>query len=580
MEPNFENAGAADVTVSRPPNAKGIVYAADQVPPTRPLVFSAIQHALLLISLGIALPVTVSRAIGLDTQTSTTFLCMTLLCIGISSILQSLQTRFVGCGYQSFAASDSAAISTCVVAAQAGGLPLVFGMTLFSGALHFVFSFFAAKLKRIFTSDVTGTMIFILGISLVPTTCKNFFSYASFTATGVFNATAVGIAAVSFLVMLCCSIFMRKLKLYAVLIGIVVGYVLSLAFGVLDPASFATLSDTPVVALPIPTSLQLSFDWMVALPYLVITAAGLVDNIGDFSAAQAANDGAQVKTNWHSIERGIRACGIGLVVTGLLGGSIMSTSTSNTGISKATGITSRRVVYAAGALLIALAFFPRAIGILAIIPEPVLGAALMFATCYIMASGFSILMECELDDRRIFLIFVSIVLATSTLIPGLFSFLPADISSIIVSPMVVGATACVFMKIIVSLGNKKRFNFTFDAAVDDIVDFNDHIEEACKNRAVPKDLATKLYIGIDALCESFAEDNPRAVIDFSVTYEETRMKVLASAANIDHRAGLREKEGEGTTFAVTLLMLSNMFDRVESKVEGDVCHVTIDTEAV
>lgn len=406
-----ENAAVAESTANRPPNAKGIVYAADQAPPARPLIFSAIQHALLLISLGIALPVTVSRAIGLDIQTSTTFLCMTLLCIGISSILQSLQTRFVGCGYQSFAASDSAAISTSVV------------------------------------------------------------------------------------------------------------------------------------------------------------------------AARAANNGARAKTDWNSIERGIRACGIGLMITGILGGSIMSTSTSNTGISKATGITSRRVVYVGGALLIVLAFFPRVIGILAIIPEPVLGAALMFATCYIMASGFGILMECELDDRRIFLIFVSIVLATSTLIPGLFSFLPADISSIIVSPIVVGATALVFMKIIVSLGNKERFDFVYDTAADDMIDFNDRIKEVCKSRAVPKDFATKLRIGIDALCESFEEDNPHAVIDFSVTYKEGRIKVVASAANIEQSVGLKNREDSGTTFAITLLMLSNMFDHVDSKVEEGICQVVLESEA-
>lgn len=426
---------------------------------------------------------------------------------------------------------------------------------------------------------MTGCMIFILGISLVPTTCKNFFSYATYQSTGVFDGAALAIAAVSFLAMLACSIFWKKPKLYAVLIGIALGYVLSLVTGVLDVSSFSSLSDVPLFALPLPSHFELSFDWVVALPFIVITAAGLIDNIGDFSAAQAANNGPRSKPNWQSIQKGIRACGVGLMLSGLLGGSISSTSTSNTGIAKATGITSRVVVYITGGILVVLAFCPRVISVLSIIPEPVLGAVLMFATCYIMASGFGMIMTCELDDRRIFLMFVSIVLAASTLIPGIYDFLPSDISSVIVSPIVFGALALVFMKCIVSLGNKKHFKFSYHAATDDIIELNEHIDEVCRNRAVAKDVASKLRVGVDALCESFIEDNPDAVVDFNVAYESTRIKVNVTADHIADIAKLKSTDDEGqSTFSITLLMLSNMFDRVESKVEEGRSKVLIEAD--
>lgn len=81
-------------------NAKGILYSAEQTPPPKLLIFSAIQHALLLISLGIALPVTVSRAIGLDAVGSAAFLSSTLFCLGIAAFLQSMNGRFLGGGYQ------------------------------------------------------------------------------------------------------------------------------------------------------------------------------------------------------------------------------------------------------------------------------------------------------------------------------------------------------------------------------------------------------------------------------------------------------------------------------------------------
>ena len=558
-------------------NAKGILFSSNQPPPMRLLIFSAIQHALLLISLGIALPVTVSRAIGLSTVESSTFLSATLFALGIAAVLQSLNGRLLGGGYQSFAASDSAAISTCVAAAQTGGLPLVFGMTVFSGAIHFAVSFFAARLKKIFTSDVTGTMIFILGISLVPTTMKNFLSNGTYTKTGQVPGASFAVAVITLLFMLICSVYWKRMKLYAVLLGIVFGYILSLATGVMKTEAFFSLNTIPIAALPVPGRIRIAFNWKLVVPFLVITVAGLIDNIGDFTAAQAANNGPKSGTDWDAIEKGIRSCGLGLMIAGLIGGSIHSTSTSSTGIAKATGVTSRIVAYASGGILILLSFFPRFVGILSIIPEPVLGAVLMFATCYIMASGFGMLAECELDDRRIFLIFVSIVLATSTLIPGLYAFLPETVNAIIVTPVVFGAIALVFMKLFISFGRKKHFHFVYVAGQDDIYGLNEHLSEICRYHGLSKKISQKLKVGTDALCEAMTDNNPHARVEFDARYSESSLDLKMTASGIK---GVDEDEGgEPTTLSVTLLMLHNMFGNVAASAGPEGYEIRIHTDA-
>ena len=419
---------------------KTVLYSSGQVPPAMPLFFSSLQHMLLVLSLGMAMPVSIARVVGLDLKLSASLLAAALFCMGFTCILQTIPNRILGSGYQSISVADSAALSACILAAEIGGIPLVLGMTIFSGVLRFILGSFTFKLRRFFPAEVTGTMIFILGINLVPTALKNFLGSAT---GGVYNPMHLLVAVLTLLFMLACALFIKPLKPYTALLGIVFGFVLSAVTGVFDPASLSQMREQPLVALPIYQELSYSFDLRAVIPFVVVTVAGVVDNIGDFSACQSADDPNFKKPNWRSIESGIRGNALGTALSGLLGGPIQSTATTNIGIAGASGITSRAVAYLTGGLLMVASFFPGLTGVLSLIPTPVLGAVLLYSGCYIMAGGFSALSECVLDDRRIFTIFLSVFFAISTLIPNLYSFLPESVSTILVSPMVMGV--CVLL---------------------------------------------------------------------------------------------------------------------------------------
>ena len=117
---------------------KTVLYSSAQTPPAAPLFFSALQHMLLILSLGMAMPVSIARAAGLDVNLSSSLLAAALFTMGLTGILQTLPSRFVGSGFQSLSVADSAALSACILAAEIGGVPLVLGMTIFSGVLRFV----------------------------------------------------------------------------------------------------------------------------------------------------------------------------------------------------------------------------------------------------------------------------------------------------------------------------------------------------------------------------------------------------------------------------------------------------------
>lgn len=549
---------------------KTVLYSSGQIPPAGPLFFSSLQHMLLILSLGMAMPVSIARAAGLDLQLSSSLLAAALFCMGFSCILQTVKSRIIGSGYQSMSVADSAALSACILAAEIGGVPLVLGMTIYSGLLRFVMGSFTFKIRRFFPAEVTGTMIFILGINLVPTALKNFLGAP---VDGVYDYMHLLVAVLTLIFMLSCTLFIKPLKPYTALVGIVFGFVLAAVTGVFDPASLRQVGGQSPIALPIYKELSYAFDLRVLIPFTVVTVAGVVDNIGDFSACQSADDPNFKKPDWRSIESGIRGNALGTALSGLLGGPIQSTATTNIGIAGASGITSRVVAYLAGAMLMAASFFPGLTGVLSLIPTPVLGAVLLYSGCYIMAGGFSALAECVMDDRRIFTVFLSIFFAISTLIPNLYSFLPENVSTILVSPMVMGVCVLLITTLLSRIGTKKVFSFETGTGPLDIIAMNDEIESVCRQRGAERSLMRTIQISLDSFCEALHEAAPAAELAVTISYDPQQVRLHLESRGAGMESALNaEEDMELSTFDVSMMILRNMFDEVKAKpLKGELC---------
>lgn len=559
-------------------NKKGIIYSANQTPPATPLFFSSLQHTLLVVSLGMALPISVARSAGLDLSLSASLLAASLFAMGVTSILQTFPGKFLGTGYQSISVSDSAALAACIMAAEIGGVPLVLGMTIFSGVLKAIIGSFTFNFRKLFPPEVTGTMIFILGISTLPTGLKFFLGNSS---PELFDPKHLAVAIATLLFMLSCSLFIKPLKPYTALVGIVFGFVLSAIVGIFDVSSLSAVTEQSLVSIPIYSDLSYSFDFSMLIPFLVITIAAVVDNIGDYSSTQSSNDKDWQKPNWKSIENGIRASGLGTALSGLIGGPMQSTATTNIGIASASGITSRKVAYLTGGMLIFVSFFPSLSGILSLIPAPVLGAVIMYSICYIMAGGFSALASRTLDDRRIFVIFLSIAFAVSTLIPNLYSFLPAKVAQIVVSPMVMGVGVLLFTTLLGKIGTKKKFNFTCGVSNQDVIDLNKEIHIICEEWCTDKDLQTRLKVGLNALCEGFYEEDKDTEMDFVITYDQLQVKLnirVTNSRTVELPGANKDEDILSSSLLVAEMMVRNMFDKVTFTRQNDAIIIYLDAD--
>ena len=217
-------------------------------------------------------------------------------------------------------------------------------------------------------------------------------------------------------------------------------------------------------------------------------------------------------------------------------------------------------------MLMAASFFPALTSLLSLIPTPVLGAVLLYSGCYIMSGGFSALSECVMDDRRIFTIFLSIFFAVSTLIPNLYAFLPESVSTILVSPMVMGVCVLLVTTLLSRIGTKKVFSFVTGTGPLDIIALNEEIEKVCRQRGTERALMRKIQISLNSLCESLCEITPDAQMECIITYDPQQIRLHLESKNValpDHF-----EPADAGTFGITMMILNNMFETVKVRTEN------------
>jgi xanthine permease XanP len=217
-----------------------------------------------------------------------------------------------------------------------------------------------------------------------------------------------------------------RLRLYSVLIGMACGYLLSAAAGLLTGAQFVHVLSSPWVALPhIKGMFSLDFHWSLLPTFAIVSITGALKSFGNLIMCEKVNDDDWKEPNMGRISGGLLADSICVALSGLLGGMASDTSASNVALSGASGATSRWIGVMAGGLFITLAFFPKISSLLSIMPTPVMGAILVFVTCFMIMSGIQIILGTGPDPRKVFVIGIPLIFGLSLeILPALYAGVP------------------------------------------------------------------------------------------------------------------------------------------------------------
>lgn len=405
-------------------NAQPLLYGLHDRPPTFRLLLLAFQHVCLMAS-PLVLPAVLVAEIGGSRVEAQTVVALSMIACGLGTILQAMRLPGMGSGYfvpnvvgpNFFAASMSAA--------WIGGLPLMRGMTIFAGLFQVLFSSFIHRVKFLFPNEILGLVVMMVGIGLVPVSSSKLMSIEF--ASDAANRPATGIAVAVLLLMIVLTVrgtgFFR---LFAVLIGMISGYVLCLVTGMFGAGDLDLIANLPWLRLPDVASLG-GFDFRADLipTFIIVSICGTLKSFGNLVLAEKVNDPHWTEPKMGDMQRGLVADGVALAGSGLLGGMASDTSSSNVVLSGTSGATSRVIAFATGGIFILLGFFPKISTLLAVMPAPVAGAVLVFSACYMIMSGLQIITSEKLDYRRTFAIGLGLFAGLShDIVPQVYANVP------------------------------------------------------------------------------------------------------------------------------------------------------------
>jgi xanthine permease XanP len=411
-------------------------YGVNEVPPIHHLLISAIQHIMLMF-VSIGLPVIFANQINAGAVFTASLVSFSMIVAGLGSILQSAGIPHIGSGYLCPNVCGPSYLSLSLSAAWVGGIPLMRGMILFAGLVEMAIAPLVQRLRSIFPTFIIGLVMALVGVSVIKMSVAAIFGL-NFSGDTIRNIDLL-IGVFSLLVMVLANIWGKGfIKMYCLLIGMLSGWILAV---ILVPEywhTFLSAWHKPLFALPeiTPEFRGISFDYKMLVPFLVIAISGSLKSFGNLLAAQHISEPHLKERSFTPIRNGLMADGISTALAGIIGGLAVDTSSSNVGLAASTKVLSRWVSVAAGVIFMILAFFPKLTTALSFMPQPVLGAAIIFAGSFMICIGLQEMFREEWSDRKTFVVGISLFFGLSTsFMPELYARTPRIIQTFFTDPL-------------------------------------------------------------------------------------------------------------------------------------------------
>ncbi len=511
---------------SAPRRPSGLIYTVDDRPPPLPLFLLGLQHMAVVTS-SLVVPLLVARAAGVDPASLSGILAMSMLAIAIASLIQAFPLGRFGSGYLVPGFCSVNYFPASMLAATAGGMPLVFGLTLFAGCLQVGLATALRRLRFLFPPEVAGVTVALVGLE------------AGFIALdqivhpepGIGLQTSVGIGLATFGVAALISVFgADSLRLYAALIGMAAGVALAAPLGVMAPDALPRLEGQPWLALPGLGHLQWSFslDPMLLVAFALAAFASTLKTIGAVSTAQRLNDADWTRPDAGNLQRGVLGDGLASISAGLLGSTGQNSATSAVGISGATGATSRWIALALALWLLAMACMPKIAVLLDLLPTMVIGGVLLFASIYMFANGIELIGSRVLDRRRTMVVGSAIIVAVSLrALPELAAAMPAVIRPLTSSGLALGMTVAIVLNLVFRIGIGRRASLAIDDVANGAGEIAVFLQQQAGRWGLRQDVVERALIAIGEIVRSQpGESLPPSRLTLEVRYDELRLAIV------------------------------------------------------
>ena len=432
-----------------------LIYGLESRPPFVESIFVALQHVFACF-VGIITPgLIICGALEVPPEDTTFILSMSLVVSGIATFIQAKKFGPVGSGLLSVQGTSFAFLGPIIATGLAvkgnGGTPqdalgLIFGLCFFGAFVEIFVSRFLHLANKVITPLVTGVVVTLIGLTLIK---------VGITSMGggqpLLNNLLAGEESVALLVLAVIialnSTSNNLLRMSSIVIGLIVGYVVSIPLGLVD---FSNLAGLPPVALPIPFRFGFDFNFGAFIPFAFLYLITAIESIGDLTATSAiSGEPIEGPKYFKRIKGGVLGDAINSIIAACLNTFPNTTFSQNNGVIQLTGVGSRYVGYFISVIFVILGLFPIVAGVFQALPQPVLGGAtiVMFGT--VAVAGIKILSCVNLTKRNSIILALSLGLGLGvSVVPQILDQMPTLIKSIFSSGISTGGITALLLNII------------------------------------------------------------------------------------------------------------------------------------
>ncbi|GHH99121.1 nucleobase:cation symporter-2 family protein [Neobacillus kokaensis] len=403
-----------------------------------------IQHVLAMYAGAVIVPLIIGKALHFTNEQLAYLVSLDILTSGIATLLQVWQNRFFGIGLPIVLGCTFTAVGPIIAIGGQYGLSSIYGSILVSGLIVILIAKYFGKLIRFFPPVVTGSVVTIIGTTLIPVAMNNVAGGQGSSDFGSVSNIALAFGTLLFIIVLY-RFFKGFIRAISILLGLLAG---TIAAAFMGKVNFSAVNDASWFHMVTPLHFASpSFDLAPIITMTLVAIVSLVESSGVYFALA---DITGRKLSEEDLVKGYRAEGLASVIGAFFNSFPYTTYSQNVGLVQFSGVKDKSVIYLMGGMLVFLGFLPKIGALTTVIPTAVLGGAMVAMFGMVIASGIKMLSKVDFSSQENLLIIacsVGVGLGVTT-VPNLFDALPESVKILTNSGIVSGSLTAIFLNII------------------------------------------------------------------------------------------------------------------------------------
>ncbi|MFU2164818.1 nucleobase:cation symporter-2 family protein [Streptococcus pluranimalium] len=422
--------------------ADQMLYQIEDKPPLGVSLVLALQHILAAFAGIIAVPLVVSGALKLSVEETSVMVSASIFVAGLTTMLQSKGLGPVGSRVSGMMGTDFTFANPAISVGSRFGIAGIVGATIAGSLVEIILSRFIKPLMKFFPPLITGTVVSLIGITLLPVSMD--WAAGGFGAEDYGSVENISIAFVIMVFTLILSHYGKGMwSTASVFIGMIFGYLLCIFLGKVDLSS---VNAAAWFAFPKIFNYGVIFNASAILSFLPAYVVSLIGTVG---IMMAIGEASSTQMTSERAANGVLADGVGSLLAGVFGAGPNTAFSQNVGLITLTKVASRHVMILAGLILAILGVFPKLSALISVMPQPVLGGVGVIMFGLVAAQGIKTLATIKMGDRELLIISIAFALGIGvTVRPQLLTSLPTPIQMVLSSGISTGTLAALILNLV------------------------------------------------------------------------------------------------------------------------------------